>query len=62
MAFEVVKAMQADGLDWGEGYRPLGRRALAEIIEDQMAAAQPLGTTNHSTTSVGLRATGRDTS
>jgi putative transposase len=39
MAFEVVKAMQADGLDWGEGYRPLGRQALAEIIEDQMAAA-----------------------
>jgi putative transposase len=39
MAFEVVKAMQADGLDWGEGYRPLGRRALAEIIEDQMAGA-----------------------
>ena len=32
-AFEVVKAMQADGLDWGERYRPLGRRALAEIIE-----------------------------
>ena len=39
MAFEVVKAMQADGLDWGEGYRPLGRQALQEIIEDQMAAA-----------------------
>jgi len=39
MAFEVVKAMQADGLEWGEGYRPLGRRALAEIIEGQMAAA-----------------------
>src|SRR5215470_6494178 len=39
MAFEIVKAMQADGLDWGEGYRPLGRQALAEIIEDQMAAA-----------------------
>ncbi len=38
-AFEVVKAMQADGLDWGEGYRPLGRRALAEIIEAEMAAA-----------------------
>ncbi len=36
-AFEVVKAMQADGLDWGEGYRRLGRQALAEIIE--MAAA-----------------------
>jgi putative transposase len=39
MAFEVVKAMQADGLEWGEGYRPLGRQALEEIIEDQMAAA-----------------------
>lgn len=39
VAFEVVKAMQADDLDWGEGYRPLGRQALAEIIEDQMAAA-----------------------
>jgi transposase-like protein len=39
MAFEIVKAMQADGLDWGEGYRPLGRQALEEIIEGQMAAA-----------------------
>jgi transposase-like protein len=38
-AFEVVKAMQAQGLDWGEGYRPLGRQALAEIIESEMAAA-----------------------
>jgi putative transposase len=39
MAFEVVKAMQADGLEWSEGFRPLGRQALEEIIEDQMAAA-----------------------
>ena len=39
MAFEVVKEMQADGLDWGEGYRPLGRRALAEIVEGRMAEA-----------------------
>jgi putative transposase len=39
MAFEVVKAMQADGLEWGESYRPLGRQALEEIIEGQMAAA-----------------------
>ena len=39
VAFEVVKAMQADGLDWGEGFRPLGRQALGEIIEDQMALA-----------------------
>ena len=38
-AFEVVKAMQAQGLDWGEGYRPFGRKALAEIIETEMAAA-----------------------
>ena len=39
MAFEMVKAMQAEGLEWGEGYRPLGRQALAEVIEDQMAVA-----------------------
>ena len=39
MAFEVVKEMQAEGLEWGEGYRPLGRQALAEIIQGQMAEA-----------------------
>ncbi len=39
MAFEVVNAMQADGLKRGEGYRPLGRRALAEIIQDRMTTA-----------------------
>ena len=39
MAFEVVKAMRADGLEWGEGYRPLGRQALAEIIQGRMAEA-----------------------
>ena len=39
MAFELVKSMQSDGLDWGEGYRPLGRQALAEIIEGRMAEA-----------------------
>ena len=39
MAFEVVKEMQADGLEWGEGYRPLGRAALAEIIQGRMAEA-----------------------
>ena len=33
MAFALVKEMQADGLEWDEGYRPLGGRALAEIIE-----------------------------
>lgn len=39
MAFEFVKAMRADGLEWGEGYRPLGRQVLAHVIEGQMAAA-----------------------
>ena len=38
-AFAMVKAMRADGLEWGEGYRPLGRQALAEIIEGQMEEA-----------------------
>lgn len=32
-AFEVVKAMRTEGLDWSEGYRPLSRRVLAEIME-----------------------------
>lgn len=39
MAFEFVKAMRADGLEWGEGYRPLARQALAQVIEEQMTAA-----------------------
>jgi len=39
MAFELAKALRADGLNWSEGYRPLGRRALAEIIEGRMAEA-----------------------
>lgn len=38
-AFAMVKAMRADGLEWGEGYRPLGRQALAEIIEGRMEEA-----------------------
>ena len=37
MAFEFVKAMRADGLEWGEGYRQLGRQALGEIIEGEMS-------------------------
>jgi len=37
MAFDYVKAMQGEGMGWGEGYRPLAREAIAEIIE--MAAA-----------------------
>jgi putative transposase len=38
-AFEVVKAMQGEGLAWGDDYRPLGRAALAAILEDRMAGA-----------------------
>lgn len=36
VAFAMLKAMEAEGLEWGDGYRIAGRRALAEIIEDQM--------------------------
>jgi hypothetical protein len=39
MAFEVVKAMQVDNLEWGEDYRAFARQALTEIIEERMAAA-----------------------
>ena len=39
MAFALVKEMQADGLEWGEGYRPLGRKALTEVIQGQMTEA-----------------------
>jgi hypothetical protein len=35
----MVKAMQGDGLKWGENYRPLARQALAEIIEGRLAEA-----------------------
>ena len=39
MDFAAVNEMQADGLEWGEGYRPLGREVLAEIIQGRMAEA-----------------------
>ena len=35
-AFAVVKEMQAEGLGWGEDYRPLGRVALARLLEQRM--------------------------
>ena len=35
-AFAFVKAMQADGLDWSEGFRPATRQAIAEILELEM--------------------------
>ena len=39
VAFEMMKAMQAEGLGWGEDCRPLGRQALRTIIEDSLAAS-----------------------
>jgi transposase-like protein len=38
VAFEMMKAMQDEGLGWGEDCRPIARRALVEIIEDSLAA------------------------
>jgi hypothetical protein len=37
VAFEMMKAMQDEGLGWGEDCRPLARRAMADI-EDSLAA------------------------
>jgi len=33
-AFEFVKPMQADGLEWGRGYRGLGQQAIASCGPD----------------------------
>ena len=38
VAFEMLKAMQAEGLAWGEDYRLAARQALAELLEGRMAA------------------------
>ena len=38
-ALEMVKAMQVEGFESGEDYRPLARRALVEIIEGRMHEA-----------------------
>jgi hypothetical protein len=38
-AFEFVKAMHGEGVDWGEGHRGLGRDAIAAILQGQMAQA-----------------------
>jgi putative transposase len=37
VAFEMMKAMQAEGVEWGEDYRAAVRHALAELLEDRMA-------------------------
>lgn len=38
-AFELVKGMQAQGLEWGEGYRTLGRQAIGDVLRSQMDRA-----------------------
>jgi transposase-like protein len=38
VAFAMLKAMQAEGVEWGEDYRASARRALAELLEGRMAA------------------------
>lgn len=38
-AFAVIKEMEAQGCEWGEGYRGAGREALARILEGRMATA-----------------------
>ncbi len=32
-AFEMIKQMRAEGLEWGEDYRCAGREAVAGILE-----------------------------
>jgi putative transposase len=36
-AFAMMKAMQAEGVEWGEDYRAAARDALAELLEGRMA-------------------------
>jgi transposase-like protein len=35
-AFRMMKAMQVEGLEWGEDYRGAARRALIELLEGRM--------------------------
>ena len=37
-AFRMMKAMQAEDIEWGEDYRGAARQALAELLEGRMAA------------------------
>jgi putative transposase len=39
VAFEMLKAMQAEGVEWGEDYRAGARQALAELLEGRMDQA-----------------------
>ena len=37
-AFEIMKAMQAQGIEWGEDYREAAGAALKDVLESRMAA------------------------
>ena len=37
-AFRMMKAMQADGVEWGEDYRQGARQAVVELLEGRMGA------------------------
>jgi hypothetical protein len=43
VAVETMKAMQADGLGWGEDYRPPAHKAVVDILEGRMHEAAPSG-------------------
>ena len=36
-AFRMMKAMQSDGIEWGDAYRHAGAAALKDVLEGQMA-------------------------
>jgi putative transposase len=38
-AFGMMKAMQAEGVEWGEDYRLAARQALTDLLENRMAVA-----------------------
>ncbi len=38
-AFRIMKAMQAQGIEWGEDYRQAGAQVLKEVLERGMAGA-----------------------
>jgi hypothetical protein len=37
-AFRMMKAMQAEGVEWGEDYRQGARQAVVELLEGRMGA------------------------
>ena len=36
VAFEMMKAMQAEGVEWGEDYRAAAREAVAMVLQGRM--------------------------